>query len=578
MFKSPWCVRTSAILRSREFGVLGAILVLGAIFRWWGFASLGLTHYDEGAYTISAMWPWAREGALFFPKQIFFSPPLYFLVVSVAYQIAGAPSDTAAIAVNLLLSTAMIVLMWSIARQWFGIPAALAAAALFACNNYYVSLARVALTDTLFAFLFLLSLLVAGKAMGRGSIALSLLGGVVAGAALNTKYAGWMPLMVAAAAAAACSLREAPDRRKRMLQCWLVMCAIAALLYLPWALFVESHPGGYAALARYQRTFVSSHWLENLWRHIGQQWYLDGWLTRISPAIAALAVFFSRGDWLRRERLRALAVGTLLLASGLILGGTAVLFLLAIAVLPGLCRRRSLDGWILLGAVALMFLITPIYRPYARLWMPVSACLSLAAAVQIARMAMEPQGLLSRLSVPAARSVLALALVLSVAAVPLVAPRISTATWTATDTLRAAAVRIMATVSSDDVVIVHGAPELAFYLRAGGYHAAFADHPLDHPAARRDFKPGRASRYLVTGIYAVREPNFRNLVAEHAESWDYVAEFEFYPSDLRLLDDFLPDEAREFRQRAGSDYKLRLYRLDRWLAELPVSSRSDRRP
>src|SRR4030042_3647509 len=68
------------------------------------------------------------------------------------------------------------------------------------------------------------------------------------------------------------------------------MIVIAVASYLPWALYVQSQPGGYAALAAYQRTMLSRHWLSNFWWQTQNQFFFAGWLRRASVPIAFLSI------------------------------------------------------------------------------------------------------------------------------------------------------------------------------------------------------------------------------------------------------------------------------------------------
>ena len=56
-----------------------ALILVGATLRLWRVSELGLVHFDEGVYAISGLWETApSEETRIYPKQILFSPPLFF--------------------------------------------------------------------------------------------------------------------------------------------------------------------------------------------------------------------------------------------------------------------------------------------------------------------------------------------------------------------------------------------------------------------------------------------------------------------------------------------------------------------
>jgi 4-amino-4-deoxy-L-arabinose transferase-like glycosyltransferase len=548
-------------IAARNWLLLGLLLALGATCRWWGYSSLGLTHFDEGPYAISGMWPWAPPEIRLYPKQVLYSPPLYFLLVSFSYWIYGAPADTPAIVVNLVFGTATIFLVWWIVRRWLGDDAALAGASLVAFSDYFVTNARVALTDTVFGFLFLLSLGLVAHASEKRSLVWSFVAGIAVGLAWNTKYHGWLPLLTALLVPAMAYVKLESPRFKQLLICWLIMCAVAVACYLPWAFYIQAQPGGYLALSKYQRTFLSIQWLPNLWRQIRMQIYLDGWLTRVAPAGAALFALLLHPERWKGHRWAIVALVTSLLAAGLFVGGVTVTAVAAIVSLPVLFRRAPY----LLAGLVLLFLMTPLYHPYARLCLPLLLCASAAAGTAIARLASASLWW-HRLS--GAR--IAVAIGLSVAVILFsaiwVIPKKTVNTWMATDSGRRAVETMSQRLPTDSIVFVHGAPEIAFYFQTHGIKTIPIDSPIDRPENTRYFRQGLLRHFLVTSIYSRWEPKSRELLQSLDGSLPLKGAYPLQPSDVRLLDDFDPSGAYAFRSHPTSAYTLQLYDLDSWIA------------
>ena len=260
-----------------EFGVLLLICLLGFGFRAWDVSSVGIDHFDEGVYALSGLSLIEPEWDLYF-KQTEFSPPLFFTLVGLSYRMAGQPSGEAAIAVNVVLGALTIPLLWWVGRIWFGAPAGIFAAALLAFSEYHITLSRTALTDVAFAFFLLLALAAIVAALKRRGVGLSLLAGVAVGLAWNTKYHGWLAVVMTGIALVAVTIRE-PIRWptvKRSSFLWSVIVVVAVACYLPWAAFVQAQPGGYLGVVENHRSLLSLHWPQNFWVHAQDQFFLDG--------------------------------------------------------------------------------------------------------------------------------------------------------------------------------------------------------------------------------------------------------------------------------------------------------------
>lgn len=369
--------RAPAVTKHESF-IVAIVLVVGMMLRFWGAGSFGIDHYDEGVYVLSAMG--LSDASLpqrMFPDQIFFAPPLYFGLVALGHAISGGALDIVAVLVSAFFGTLTIPLVWWVGRSWFTPAAGIAAAALLALSDFHIALSRSALTDATFLFFLLLAAWLIVRALESGGILAALLAGLATGLAWNTKYHGWMALAAAAAAYGLLIIRRGmPERWRRDLVVWLAMSGAAVALYLPWAAYVASLPGGYARLTMHQRLFLESDWLTNLWMQVQRQAYLDARLTDLSvlvAAAAALLVIAGRGG-LAGQSFVALGI----LAGGcFMIGGWAIVLVLALAGLLWAHRLLRMGPAMAATWCAFFAVLTPFYRPYARLFLPLSlaACL-----------------------------------------------------------------------------------------------------------------------------------------------------------------------------------------------------------
>ncbi len=529
------------------------LLVVAAAFvlRLWRPSGLGIDHYDEAVYAFSAMSLFDADRALF-PNQILFAPPVYFSLVGVTHALFSIPSDVAAVWVSVVLGTATVGLVAWVGRAWFGPGAGAAAAVLVALNEFHIGLSRAALTDITFSFLYLLAVYLLVEALARRSLGRAVVAGVCVGLAWNTKYHGWLAVVVVAAAvAAALALREREGFERRVVLL-AVAGTVAALCYLPWALFIESHPGGYAAMAEYQRGFLRLTWLENAWWQIQFQLFLEGpWSRAAIPAALAAAVLCGpRAPAL--DRRVGLGVGGLA-ACALVLGGAATQALLALASLPLLIRNRlgglTIAAWLLVWGV-----LTPLYRPYARLALPLAIGMSLAAGALLARLVSHAASDDRESRIPTAA--LAGAAALAVGLVGALLPDPSSP-WQPARGHAVAAERLLESLPEGASVFVIGEPSLAYYLdRAGG--PAF--EPIEGPELVSRLESDGQPRFVVTGIYARMSGTEQRTLESLGDRLQRVAVVPFEPRDLRLLDDGHPAVARAHRAQPTERYVLKLFR------------------
>jgi 4-amino-4-deoxy-L-arabinose transferase-like glycosyltransferase len=375
--------RTSAL---REWQVIAALSVIGAILRFWSFPRLSLTHFDEGIYAFAGLWIAADRGlAELDPMVIAYSPPGFPILVGLGYLVGGV-RDLSAIGVATVCGAATVPLVGWFARRTVGQGAGAAAAAFAAFSVPHLAFSRKALTDAPFLLTWLIALALGARFLERPGLLRALGLGVAVGLAQNFKYNGWLAgVLVLLAGLEGLLVRREFRTGNQLLRtfAWGVVAAgVAGLLYLPWYRFVSSqHAGGYAALIQHHRSYLGSTatWGKYLELQLGQSAALGGsaWWRAGTWVVATLAQGIC-GNGVRvihewrgapaRKFLAVLLVGGALLALDpnvgwwLALAGTPWLL-----VSPQPALRILGSWWLVLSA------ITPFYHPYARLWLPLHA-------------------------------------------------------------------------------------------------------------------------------------------------------------------------------------------------------------
>jgi 4-amino-4-deoxy-L-arabinose transferase-like glycosyltransferase len=537
----------------REAGVLLTIAAIGLMLRTWHLGTAGTDHFDEGVYLLRALDLSSSDQSVPpYPGGDHFSPPVHVAMIAVAYRLMGAPSDVAAAAVSVFFGVACIIALWWLGRSWFGPAVGIAAAALLAVDEYHVALSRSALTDVTFGFFFLVALGLIVRAIERGGIARAVLAGLAVGVAWNTKYHGWFAVPIAAAglaAWAASSHRQWSSLARRAMILFFV-ALVAALLYLPWALHINSEPGGYAALTAIHRSFISLNWGGHLLEQLRYQQLLDGPWRRAAPFVALLSISALRGP----AGLSARQAGALVGLAGVSLaaGSLASLALLATIGLIVRFRRGNQEyGEWLAAAFAATFLVaTFLYHPYARLLLP----LVLATALWAGK-ALESTVLPERSTAKSWRAGIFCACLGVIVFVGSFWRSEPASPWHRADGMKRAAGAIAAQLPPRARVVVIAEPSLQFYLYTFGRPSFERVRNVDELAKTRE------PLYIVTGVYARRAPVMRQGLERLRPQLERVATYMVFPKDLRVLDDFSAAKARAWLLQPDSTYVLTLFRL-----------------
>jgi len=527
-----------------ELIAAAAIVLAAAILRFWSPGSLGIEHYDEGVYVLSAL-GLSEPGLPFrlYPDQRFFSPPLYVSLTALAHAITGVSLDRVAVMVSALFGTLTVALVWWVGRRWFGAAAGLAAAALLALSDFHIALSRAALTDVTFGFFLLGAVALIVAALERDSLPLALLAGLCAGLAWNTKYHGWLAILLGMLAWAGLVLwRRQPVGWRRAAAAWGTITGVAAAAYLPWAVWVQRQPGGYAALSAWQAAFLDTHWLTNLVRHAREQTYLDGRLSDVSVPIAAALVLAATPR--RRSGWPVAVVGAIVLASWLAGGWVALLLAAAIGAIALVPLRDGLPAWLSAAWLAVFAILTPLYFPYARLFLPITLIGCLLAGRGLSALA--ARGLPGGARLGAAAACLVASILIGV--LPRPAGPARSPLRAARGAAEASAMMAERMPLGSRVKVIEE-PPVAYYLYRLGFDTL------------RDVQdkiiPAQATEpvYVVTGFYG--DAGLRGLGSRAKP----LGRYPFQPKDLRLLDDLKPPFTKDAVVAAPGRHDLMLFEL-----------------
>jgi 4-amino-4-deoxy-L-arabinose transferase-like glycosyltransferase len=371
----------------------------------WAFGRLSLTHFDEGIYAIAGLWSVSRHGLLEIdPGVIPYAPPGFPILVGLSYLVFGV-SDYAAIAVAVLAGIVTIPVVGWLGRRTFGPGAGAAAAAFAALALSHVAFSRKALTDAPFLLAWLVALGTGQRFLERPGFLRALSIGAAVGVAQNFKYNGWLGgVIVALAAIAGVAFQPGQRRRGPLLHTFgwgLVAALVGSVLYTPWYAYVETH-GGYGALLRHHRGYVdAAAWWPHLGTQLSEAYALSG--TGFWGQIAALVGLCGAGlsvDGSFFARLRTVKVSPAL-AIGAVLGALLFLFQgyfpwwLGLFWTPRLLVAQEPSRRIAASCWLVMAILTPMYHPYARLWLPLHAIgwvfmAGMIAALATGQMTSEP--------------------------------------------------------------------------------------------------------------------------------------------------------------------------------------------
>src|SRR5262245_50522346 len=193
----------------RELVLLAIVLAADVAARVWGVSHAAVEHFDEGVYA-SNIYFGAPDYA--YPQQRFYAPPLLPALIE-AGMIVGLPPNLAALLPGFLAGCGTIEALWWLGRSWFAPEVGLAAAALAALSDFHIAFSATALTDVLLGLWLVLAVDAIGRSLVAGDLRWAVAAGLYTGAAWWTKYNGWLPLALEAAALPVLCLWLRPPRR-----------------------------------------------------------------------------------------------------------------------------------------------------------------------------------------------------------------------------------------------------------------------------------------------------------------------------------------------------------------------------
>jgi hypothetical protein len=319
--------------------------------------------------------------------------------------------------------------------------------------------------------------------------------------------------------------------------------------------------GGYREIANYYLTLINKQWTGNLIRHVQQQLFLEGPISRAALLVALAFVLGWRAN-ARTPLAKTLLVLTAAAAASLVLGFFGVVSILALLAVPAMVRQfGEYRNRVALAWLGLWIVAAPVYHPYARLLLPytVVTCLLAGAWLErITRGLKETGGEAHHEEQPLAGSpgaapafALVAALVVTIVAWQM---RPAGNPWRSSRDLANVAASIAEHVPRGQDVFVLGEPPLAFYVHVSG-------RPAFRRVALGDLDTLQAVGYLATGVYTDRASNLARGVLERADRLTRIGSFTFHPNDLRLLDDFRPDRARAYLASPDTTFDITLYRV-----------------
>ena len=385
------------------------IVLAGLLLRFHGVGSLTMCHYDEAIYVLSGA-EFAATGAMH-SAQPLHAPPLFPCFLGVGFGLLRMTWPTLAQVLVVLCGAATLPISFWVFQRLTTNWIALLMTSLLATSDLHRVFSRMVLTDVPLTLWFVLAiyscLRLAETLQRQGSAVPStsapagsstspwtgrwrLCGWVLAtgfftAAAWNTKYNGWMPLVVAGTAVLVLMVRGVAKRpwlptalpvrvALQLLLCLVLAGLLAVCGFLPWAGYVETvYPGGYRAVLEHHAGYFGG-WFSWPWHALILLETVAalrnvGWLCALG-VIACVAFAILPRLVLKRGARWVLGLAACATCALLGAGVDGTLLLLVPFCAPlALLRGRWPEVLIATWALA-FFVATPLYQPYARLLVP----------------------------------------------------------------------------------------------------------------------------------------------------------------------------------------------------------------
>jgi dolichyl-phosphate-mannose-protein mannosyltransferase len=555
----------------REIVLLAMILLVGTGLRLAAFSRSAVEHFDEGVYA-SNVYFGAPDFA--YPQQRFYAPPLLPALIE-AGMLAGLPPNVAALLPAFLAGCGTIVALWWFGRSWFSPAVGLAAATLAALSEFHIAYSATALTDVLLGLWIILAVDAIARSLAREDFRWAIGAGLYTGLAWWTKYNGWLPLAIEAAALPILWL-VTQQSIVRKLGCFAATAAIAAAVWSPYYLSLAPS-GGYGPIAANHANYVVGFagWLDSAHRQIAAQDVMEGPLSAASLGISAavLAWFSASKNRQRLPWLMAVVIAICLalavrLTSFVVLGllGGAGLAWWLIAAFPERiasdgARNQSVGACLVAAWWMGLLVATPCYWPYPRLVLPWLMASWLASALFWERAARTADRSQTPSPVPnwIGPVIVAAALVVVSFFGSLLAPVRQTPATANDPTYPQIAAAIHRQHDPDNLRAIYtcGEPALLFQLRALG-------EPLVVPSRDVPGEPvtvaGRSvPTLLILGPHARSDTPFQQQWAAAKQRWELLQSFDYAPREIVRLDLYNPRQPEPTNLRELN--RIEVYRL-----------------
>jgi dolichyl-phosphate-mannose-protein mannosyltransferase len=556
-------------LTKRELVLLAIVVAAGMGLRIAALSRSAVEHFDEGVYASNIYF---GAPGYAYPLQQFYAPPLLPALIE-AGMMVGLPPNVAALLPSFLAGCATIALLWWFGRSWFGPEVGLSAAALAALSDFHVALSAAALTDVLLGLWLVLAVDAIRRSLVNGDLRWGVGAGLYTGLAWWTKYNGWLPLAIEAAALPVLwlLLRPPPKRLLSWLGCFGVTAIVAVAVWSPYYLSLQSS-GGYGPIAANHAKYVVgfSGWLDAAARQITNLYVVESPVSALGAALAvALPAFLSRRNaW---ETMWRVGVGVLAGAlaffwSSLVVIGFAAAIGLGRSIIAlretkqsdGVWQRRAIGLAIVTTWWVGLLVATPCYTPYPRLVLPwlLAACVGMGLNCADFGSGSEsvPASPSQRRWIAMGAAVFAIGLLF---VVWLYTPHFQRfAPLGDRRGLLQVAEQIHQSGADQQprAIFVYGEPALFFQLRSAGEEIVVAIQDVPSAAAKVDERP--IGTLLAVGPHARRDPRFQEQWAAAKERWELVETHDYRPSALVWLD--LHDPRQSPKE---TDDAVQLYRM-----------------